>query len=190
MDASHVFEPAPTGRSKCRACGQAIERGTLRFGERLPNPFADGSEMTLWFHPMCAACKRPESLLRALGETPDAVPDRDQLERIAKGGVEHERLARIDGAERAASAQAKCRHCREPIARGAWRIRLAFWEEGRFSAGGYVHLDCRRAYFETDDGLDRLLHFSPGLGDPDRAELTQACSDEPASGEAGSASAP
>ena len=50
----HVFEPAPTGRAKCRGCGRAIAKGELRFGERLPNPFAEG-EMTLWFHPLCAA---------------------------------------------------------------------------------------------------------------------------------------
>ena len=33
------------------------QRGELRFGERLPNPFAEG-EMTVWFHPLCAAYKR------------------------------------------------------------------------------------------------------------------------------------
>ena len=171
---SHVFELAPSGRSKCRACGQTIERGALRFGERLPNPFGEG-EMTVWFHPTCAACKRPESLLQALGESSESVPDREPLERMAQAGVEHERLARIDGAERAASGQAKCRSCHEPIAKGAWQIRLVFWEEGRFSTGGYLHLDCRKAYFETDDVLDRLLHFSPDLSDADREELKQAC---------------
>jgi len=185
----HVFELAPTGRSKCRGCGRSIERAELRFGERLPNPFADGSEMTVWFHPLCAACKRPEPLLQALGEKPDGVAEREQLERVATSGVEHPRLVRIDGAERAASGQAKCRQCREPIARGAWRIRLAFWEEGRFSAGGYVHLECRRVYFETDEGLDRVLHFSPDLGDEDRAELTQAWGAVPAQAAGGSANA-
>jgi hypothetical protein len=38
-----------------------------------------------------------------------------------------------------------------------------------------VHLDCRKAYFETDAVLDRLLHFSPALDDADREELTRAC---------------
>jgi hypothetical protein len=172
---SHIFEVAPSARSKCRGCGQPIERGVLRFGERLPNPFSEGGDMTAWFHPMCAACKRPESVLQALGETPEGVADREQLERMARSGVEHPKLARIDGAERATSGQAKCRSCHEPIARGAWRIRLAFWEEGRFSTGGYVHLDCRKAYFDTDEVLDRLLHFSAGLGDVEREELMQAC---------------
>jgi hypothetical protein len=54
-------------------------------------------------------------------------------------------------------------------------MRIAFWEEGRFSAAGYLHLDCRKPYFETDAVLDRLLHFSPELGDADREELTRVC---------------
>jgi len=171
---AHVFELAPTGRSKCRGCGRAIARAELRFGERLPNPFADG-DMTVWFHPACAAYKRPEPMLQALGETTDNVTDRERLELAARDGLAHPRLVRIDGAERAPSGQAKCRHCHEPIERGSWRIRLAFHEEGRFSAGGFVHLDCRKAYFETDDVLDRLLHFSPDLTESERAELARAC---------------
>jgi hypothetical protein len=33
----HLFEPAPSGRAECRGCGRRIQRGELRFGERLPN---------------------------------------------------------------------------------------------------------------------------------------------------------
>src|SRR5262245_2300787 len=162
----HVFEPASSGRAKCRGCGLPIQRGELRFGERLPNPFGEG-EMTLWFHPLCAAYKRPESLLETLG-TLEAVPDRESLERTARSSLAHRRLPRIDGAERASSGQAKCRSCRQPIARGTWRVRLVFFEEGRFSPGGFVHLDCRAAYFETDDILERVLHFSPDLSEGER----------------------
>jgi hypothetical protein len=169
----HVFEPASSGRAKCRGCGRVIERGELRFGERLPNPFADG-EMTVWFHPLCAAYKRPEPLLQTLDETPAEVPDREALERAARSSLAHRRLPRIDGAERAPSAQARCRSCREPIARGSWRVRLVFFQEGRFAPGGFVHLDCRKAYFETDDILDHVLHFSPGLSEGERAELRRA----------------
>ena len=105
--------------------------------------------MTLWFHPACAAYKRPEPLLQALGEAVENVPDRERLERAAHSSLAHRRLPRIDGAERAPSGQAKCRSCHQPIVRGSWRIRLVFYEEGRFSPGGAVHLDCRKAYFET-----------------------------------------
>ena len=169
----HTFEPAASGRAKCRGCGRAIERGELRFGERLPNPFAEG-EMTVWFHPLCAAYKRPDAVLQTLGETSADVPDRETLERAAHSSLAQRRLPRIDGAEKAPSAQAKCRQCRETIARGTWRIRLVFYQDGRFAPGGFVHLDCRQAYFETDDILEHVLHFSPDLSDDERAELKRA----------------
>jgi hypothetical protein len=171
---AHLFEPASSGRAKCRGCARPIARGELRFGERLPNPFADG-EMTLWFHPACAAYKRPEPFLQALAETRESVPDRDRLEGAARASLAHRRVPRIDGVERAPGAQAKCRHCRQPIERGSWRIRLVFYDEGQFSPGGFVHLDCRQAYFETGDILEHLLHFSPALTDAEREALRRAC---------------
>ena len=172
----NVFEPAASGRSKCRGCSLAIAKGELRFGERLPNPFADG-EITIWFHPLCAAYKRPEALLQGLAEASDAVPERERLERAANRQLAQRRLPRINGAERAPGGQAKCRSCREPIGRGRWRIRLVFYEEGQFAAGGFVHLECRKNYFETGDILDPLLHFSPALGEAEREELTRVCAD-------------
>jgi hypothetical protein len=145
----------------------------LRFGERVPNVFGEG-ETTLWFHSLCAAYKRPLALLEALAETPQSVPDPQGLERAAQRSVAHERLQRIDGAERSPSGQAKCRSCHEPIERGSWRIRVVFYAEGRFTPGGYVHLGCRKIYFETDEMLDQVLHFSPSLSDTDRQDLTSA----------------
>lgn len=135
--------------------------------------------MTLWFHPMCAAYKRPEPFLEALGETREHMSDREALERKAHGSLAHRRLPRIDGAERAPSGQAKCRSCRQPIVRGAWRIRLAFYQDGRFSPGGFVHLECRKAYFETDEVLEQVLHFSPDLSEGEREDLRRACDAEP-----------
>ncbi len=177
---SHVIEPASSGRARCRGCGGLIPRGELRFGERIANPFAEG-ETTLWFHLVCAAYKRPEPLLeamgtpgQALGEAPATAAELETLERAARGSLIHRRIPRIDGAERAPSGQAACRSCRQPIARETWRIRLVYFEEGRFSPGGFVHLACHRAYFESDELLDRILHFSPGLSDDERGELTRA----------------
>ena len=131
--------------------------------------------MTLWFHPACAAYKRPEPLLQALAELPANLPGQARLESAARRSLSFQRLPRIDGAERAPSGQAKCRSCRQPIARGSWRIRLTFYEEGRFAAGGFVHLECRTAYFETPDVLDQLLYFSPDLSDAEREDLRRAC---------------
>jgi hypothetical protein len=193
----HVFEPAVTGRSKCRGCGRALERGELRFGERVANPFADG-ETTLWFHPLCAAYKRPEAMLEALAQSAGTVPNREgaagppqgtrplggaarsadrgehtTLERAANASLARPRLPRIDGAERA-KGQATCRQCRTPIPRSAWRIRLASYEEGQFSPLGFIHLACAKDYFETADILEHVLHFSTALGDADREELRGA----------------
>lgn len=166
----HVFEPAASGRSKCRGCGRALQRGELRFGERLPSPFAEGAEITLWFHPLCAAYKRGEALLEALA-TAGAIADADKLHAIASAGVAQPRLARIDGAERAKGV-ATCRHCRAPIAKGAWRIRMTLFDEGMFNPLGFVHLECGAGYCESGDILPRLLHFASDLSDEDRVALT------------------
>jgi hypothetical protein len=85
----------------------------------------------------------------------------------------------IDGAERAPGGQAMCRSCRQQIARGSWRIRLVFYEEGRFSPGGFVHLECRETYFGTDDVLEPLLHFSAALTNVEQEELRRACAASP-----------
>jgi hypothetical protein len=79
-------------------------------------------------------------------------------------------VRRIDGAERA-KGQANCRHCREPIPKGAWRIRLVFFEEGRFNPSGFIHPGCAAAYFESGDLVEHLLHFSRDLSATDREEL-------------------
>jgi hypothetical protein len=170
---AHVVERAPSGRAKCRGCGKPIAKDELRFGERLPNPFAEG-EMTLWFHPLCAAMKRPEPLLELLA-TPTALdPRREELEALARPGIEHRRLPRVDGAQRAPAARARCRACRETIARGEWRIPLVYYEEGRFQPSGYVHATCAREYFGTVALIDRVRHFAPELESGDLAELAAA----------------
>ena len=170
---AHLFELASSGRSKCRGCNQPIQRGEWRFGERLPNPFG-GGEMTLWFHPLCAAYKLPQEMLEGLQDTSEAVPDREALERAVHASASSERRRRIDGAERSRSGQAACRCCREPIERGTWRIRIVYYEEGRFSPGGYIHLGCCKPYFDTDAVLDQVLQLSPALSDSGREELRQA----------------
>jgi hypothetical protein len=171
---AHTFEPASSGRSKCRGCGQPLERGALRFGERLPNSYGEG-EMTLWFHPECAAYKRPEPLLQALhAGGGDATPAARSLERIAQHSLQHPRLTRIDGAERAPGGQAKCRHCRESIERGAWRIRIVHHDEGGgFNPGGFIHIACSTAYFDTAAPVEQILHFSHDLSADERAALEQ-----------------
>ncbi len=166
----HVLEPAPTGRAKCRGCGLAIAAKELRFGEVLPNPFADG-EMTHWFHPICAAYKRPEPFLEALQARTEPLEGGEPLAAAAREGVAHPRLPRINGAERASSGRAECRSCRTPIDKGAWRIPLVFYEDGRFANAGFLHVRCSAPYFESSDVLPRVVHFAPGLTEDDRKEI-------------------
>lgn len=172
----HTIEAAASRRSKCRGCQHAIAKGELRFGERLPNPFADEEkdEMTLWFHLACAAYKRPEPFLETLPATDANVPDAAHLEADARAGVKHRRLPRVDGAERAPTGRASCRHCRETIAKGAWRIRLVYFEEGQFSPSGFIHASCAEAYLGTSDVVDRALCFGAELTEEERADLERA----------------
>jgi len=159
---SHVIEPAASGRAKCRGCKNTIAKGELRFGERLPNPFADG-EMTIWFHLQCAAWRRPESLGEILDDFRDQLDDADVLAAAVDAGIRHRRLERIAGIERAPSGRARCRACREAIAKDEWRISLEFFEEGMFNPSGFIHTKCASDYFETTDIMDRIIHFAGNL---------------------------
>ena len=172
-----MIEPASSGRAKCRGCNQPIAKGELRFGERQPNAFGDG-EMTLWFHLRCAAYQRPEALLEAANADPSGAIEAG-LVTAARFGIEHRRVPRIHGAERAATSRARCRSCKELIAKGDWRIALVFFEEYRFNPGGFIHAACARAYFETVEIVDRAAHFSPTLSAAEVAELAQALRSEP-----------
>jgi hypothetical protein len=172
----HLIEPASSGRAKCRACGAKIAAGELRFGERLPNPFADeGGEMTHWYHLPCAAYRRPEAFLELMqSEGAPAIDNSERLVREASAGVAHRRVPRIAAAGRAPTGRATCRACKTLIEKGVWRIALVFYEEGRFAPGGFVHAGCAASYFETLEILDRIKHFTPEINPEDLADLAGA----------------
>lgn len=165
-----MIEPATTGRAKCRGCGRPIAARELRFGEALPNPYAEG-EALYWFHVPCAALMRPEKALPAIAQSSVPIEERDWLEAAARVGVEHHRLPRLARAERAASGRAHCRLCRELIEKGKFRLGLQMFEEGRFTPIGTIHLGCAEAYFGTADILGRIQRLTPGLEAADLAEL-------------------
>ena len=164
-----VIERAASGRAKCRACGRAIAKGEERFGEALPSAYAEG-ESLFWFHLRCAACSRPESLLAALEQSQAAAVLPSGLCDLAREGVAQPRLSRILRAERASSGRARCRHCRELIEQGAWRLALQVFEEGRFTSIGTIHAACAVHYFGAEPSLERLTLPSNEL---DSAELAQ-----------------
>jgi hypothetical protein len=165
----HIIEPASSGRAKCRGCDHKIAKGELRFGERQPNAFGEG-EMTLWFHLMCGAYKRPEPFLEALTNQ-ERVENHNHLASIAEFGIAHRRVYRVNGAERAPSGRARCRSCKQLIEREIWRIPLVYFEEFRFEPSGFVHATCAREYFETTDLLERIKYFSPNLSGGDLDDL-------------------
>ncbi|MES1177677.1 MAG: hypothetical protein ABUL62_25355 [Myxococcales bacterium] len=150
-----VIERATTGRAKCRACSQSIAKGDERFGEALPNAYGEGDSL-FWFHLRCAACSRPELLLPVLEQSQASPEEREGLAALAQEGIAQPRLCRIAKAERASSGRARCRHCRELIEQGAWRISLQMFEEGRFNSIGTIHATCGVHYLGAEPALDRL----------------------------------
>lgn len=176
---SHALEPATTGRSKCRACRATIAKDTLRIGERAPNPFGDG-EAVYWFHPECAALKRPHVVVELADADPEDRVDGPVLDaqwvQWARRAVAAERLARVGEAGRAPSGRARCRQCRDLIDKHVWRVALDIWEEGRFAPLGFVHAGCLSAYCRvetTGDLVERVLHGA-ALSPEDSAALREA----------------
>jgi hypothetical protein len=161
------LEEASSGRAKCRACGEKIDKGALRYGEELASGYGEGDAASVfWFHLRCAALRRPEKfgqVMRA-SEAAAGVADRDQLLAIADEGVAHPQLERVAGAEQASSGRARCRQCQELIEQGAWRIRLStFGETGFFDPLGFIHASCVPGYFEVPSVKQRLALVSPAL---------------------------
>ena len=171
------IQPAPTGRAKCKGCGNAIAKAELRFGETGPNSFGEG-EATSWFHLACGALMRPEKLLPVLEASTDEVRERAWLGETARFGVEHRRLPRLVRAERASSGRAHCRSCRELIGKGEWRFALQKFEEGRANPIGTIHASCAEAYFGTTDVLERAQRLTPDFNEADVADLKQALSQQ------------
>jgi hypothetical protein len=178
-----VLEPASSGRAKCRGCGRTLAKGELRFGESLPNAYAEG-EALYWFHVVCAACMRPEKFGAALDACEIAVEDREWLRRTADFGAIHRRLPRLVRVEQAPSGRAHCRQCRDLIEKDAFRIALQMFEEGRMSPIGSIHVGCAEAYFGTRDILDRVRRLTPELSDADLAEFERTLREAPPAAEA------
>lgn len=171
----HSFEVAPSGRSKCRGCGLAIAKGEVRFGERLPNPFGDG-DMVHWHHPKCACLRRPEPFLQACGgatvtQLEVGQHDINKLKLLAEQQQQHRRLCRLGTAQQASSGRARCRHCKELIAKDHWRLPLIFFEEGTYASAGFIHVQCASDYCEGADVWPVIEHFAGLLTTAERSAL-------------------
>ncbi|MEY4545575.1 MAG: hypothetical protein RL685_1770 [Pseudomonadota bacterium] len=153
------IEIASTGRARCRACRRAIGKGEERFAEAAPNPVAEG-ETQHYYHVTCAAERRPKPLAQLLGTLEPPRPDLQPLAEAAALAIEHHRLERLGALERAKSARANCRFCRELIEKDAWRVALQPIEEGRLEAWGFLHLICVGNYAGVKPNAERLLRYS------------------------------
>lgn len=163
---AHELEAAKSGRAKCRACKLSIEKGQVRLGEEVPNPFGDGSAKH-WYHLRCGALRRPEAFLEALSgineEAGEVVlqPEREALRALAEPGTIYYRLCRFVKVEEASSGRARCQGCRKLIAKGELRFVLERIEDGMVSGSGFVHVACAHEYAGAVDGvLERVKGLS------------------------------
>jgi hypothetical protein len=168
---AETIEVAKTGRARCRACRQPIEKGTLRFGEEQPSAFAEGMQW-VWYHPTCAARKKPVPVRNALALFGGEVPGRSELESLL---AEADKTASVfPYAERASTGRSKCLQCREPIEKGALRVATEREVElgGMARSGaGYLHPRCAGEFLAEEDLMATLRRNSRGLSDSDLAEL-------------------
>ncbi len=170
---AETIELAKTGRARCRACRQPIEKGTLRFGEEQPSAFAEGLQW-VWHHLACAAKEKPVRVRSALEAFVGEVPDRAELEVLLDEA--DKKASVLPYAERASTGRSKCLHCREPIEKGALRIATEREVEvgGMARAGpGYLHPKCAREHIKDDGLLAAIRENSRGLSDADLADLEQ-----------------
>ena len=163
------LEVASSGRARCRACRSAIAKGEERFAEATPNPVADG-ESQHYYHLSCAADRRPKAFSALLGSLDPARPDLAELAANAALALTHHRLERLGVLERAKSARANCRQCRELIEKGAWRVALQPLEDGRLGAWGFIHLGCVAHYVGIKPSFERLARYTE-LSLEERADI-------------------
>jgi hypothetical protein len=165
-----TIEAAPSGRARCRSCKIVIDKGELRLGAAVPNAFGEG-EAKHWYHLACGAERRPEAFLEAADAAGLELPNESQLRSRAAVGMAHPRWTRIVRVERASTGRARCRHCKEAIAKDELRVVLEFIEDGMANAAGFVHPACMLDYAGTLEGLLERVERAGPLSPEDRAEL-------------------
>jgi hypothetical protein len=147
---AHKVDLATSGRARCRSCKQAIEKGVLRFGEEFKNPYSeDGGMSYRYWHLACAAAKMANELSPALAAFEGDVPERATLLEL----IAQNTKPTMPFAERAPNARARCRACREGIAKD--QLRVAFEREfegpmGPQKGAAYAHARCLPAYLANE----------------------------------------
>ncbi|MCA8955853.1 MAG: hypothetical protein KDC87_07255 [Planctomycetes bacterium] len=174
MDDRDRIERASTGRASCRGCRQRIAKGAWRFGLSVDNPFVDqeGATTLHWYHPVCGADRCPERFAAALLETEHELPEHARLARIAELGCNNPELAKVLRAEVAPTGRARCRQCREMIAKDTLRVAIEVETEAMSMASAfYIHLACAPARLGAAGLREKLERVSEGLTAEHVAEL-------------------
>jgi hypothetical protein len=171
-----VIEVAKTGRAKCRACKQSIAKDELRFGEEVASQFGDGESLQ-WYHLACAAEARPVELQPVLEAYDGDVPNRAELLASLPGNARDLGLQKVQKAERAPTGRATCMQCKQPIAKGEWRVAV---ERDVQTGGvavkgsGYLHIACATAFLQgSKEGLIARIKKRSELSPADADEVTR-----------------
>lgn len=175
---AHLVEVAKTGRATCRGCGAKVEKGVLRFGEEVPNVFAEeGGTAHRYWHLVCAAKKMANELRDTLQSFADEVPERAALDALIAEHVHPD----YPYAERAPNGRARCRVCQEGIKKD--QLRVVF--ERAFDAGmgmtrsaGYMHAACTMRYGDAEklgrEALSAMLRAHSKISAADVEEVVVA----------------
>lgn len=167
-----LIEGARSGRAKCKTCRRAIPKDTLRIGIRVEGPFGVGH---MWHHLSCAAKRQFEKVEEAYAmeawrfakDEPAELPSLEELRELREVAEQKKKEAKeIPYAELDPSGRAKCKHCGEPMEKGAPRVILGraveFGQQTRTSPIN-VHPACVADALQADDSATEVDGFAEAL---------------------------
>lgn len=166
--APYLIESARSGRSKCKTCKRAIDKGVTRLGILIEGPFGTGY---LWHHVTCAARRQLDLVEEAYagdytapGVTRPPIEELRQLAEVAEQKKKEKQEAPY--VERASTGRSKCQQCGEPVAEGAFRVVILRSVEfyGQVRNGPIkVHAACVAAALAEDNAATEVEGFAEGL---------------------------
>jgi hypothetical protein len=148
------IEEAKSGRSRCRACGVAIEKGELRFGQII----VECHDFMEWFHLACAQARSPERLAPVLAAS-----------KYAKTASLDSPASRLVAVERA-KGRAGCHACERSIAPATLRVAVRLDPDPanpQYPRKGFIHLACASAF---TGGADVDAHLAKRAAKLPKAE--------------------
>ncbi|MBN1428768.1 MAG: ankyrin repeat domain-containing protein [Anaerolineae bacterium] len=167
------IEVSPSGRATCRACGQKIAKGVVRFA------FNVGFDALHYYHLKCAAERHGDRLKDAMARYDGEIPEKEDL--IALIGKPGRPPKTVDThvfpyAELAKTGRSSCMKCGEKIDKNTWRVAVEREFEGptgsMMSGPGYLHPACAGDW--EGMSLEAVLQNTPDLDDESKKTLTDA----------------